>query len=73
MEDGEAAAAAGAPSQSLGLDAIWKSPAPSLWHRKKSLATYIEQVLPKLVEVGATGSFMWCYTALCPPCGITLV
>ena len=25
------------------------------------LAAYIEAVLPKLVEVGATGSFLWCY------------
>jgi endo-1,4-beta-mannosidase len=28
---------------------------------EEDLADYIEAVLPKLVEVGATGSLLWCY------------
>jgi endo-1,4-beta-mannosidase len=30
------------------------------------LATYIEEVLPKLVEVGATGAFVWCFADYVP-------
>ena len=30
------------------------------------LAAYIEAVLPKLVEVGATGSLLWCYADYAP-------
>lgn len=30
------------------------------------LAEYIEQVLPKLVEVGATGAVLWCYADYVP-------
>lgn len=28
---------------------------------EEALADYVEQVLPKLLEVGATGSLLWCY------------
>lgn len=28
---------------------------------EEDLAQYVEQVLPKLLEVGATGSILWCY------------
>jgi endo-1,4-beta-mannosidase len=28
---------------------------------EEDLATYLEAVLPKLVEVGSTGAFLWCY------------
>jgi endo-1,4-beta-mannosidase len=39
-----------------------------------ALASYIEQVLPKLVEVGSTGAFLWCFADYAedlwdrPPC-----
>lgn len=33
---------------------------------EEDLAAYVEQVLPKLVEVGSTGAFMWCYADYAP-------
>jgi endo-1,4-beta-mannosidase len=33
---------------------------------EEELAAYIEQVLPKLVEVGATGAVLWCYADYAP-------
>jgi endo-1,4-beta-mannosidase len=33
---------------------------------EEELATYIEQVLPRLVEVGATGAVLWCYADYAP-------
>jgi endo-1,4-beta-mannosidase len=33
---------------------------------EEDLAAYIEQVLPKLVEVGATGAVLWCYADYAP-------
>ena len=33
---------------------------------EEELAAYIEQVLPRLVEVGATGAVLWCYADYVP-------
>ncbi len=33
---------------------------------EEDLAAYVEAVLPKLVEVGATGSMLWCYADYIP-------
>lgn len=33
---------------------------------EEEFAAYIEQVLPKLVEVGATGAMLWCYADYAP-------
>jgi endo-1,4-beta-mannosidase len=33
---------------------------------EQELADYIQQVLPKLVEVGSTGSFLWCFADYAP-------
>lgn len=33
---------------------------------EEDMAAYIEQVLPKLVEVGATGAMLWCYADYVP-------
>ena len=41
---------------------------------EEDLAAYVEAVLPRLVDVGATGAMMWCYADYCedlwdrPPC-----
>ncbi len=61
MEEwGGCTAPAGAPSQTWAWTQFG-SPRTQFMASEEDLATYIEQVLPKLVEVGATGSFMWCY------------
>ena len=33
---------------------------------EQALADYIAEVLPKLVEVGSTGSFLWCFADYSP-------
>jgi endo-1,4-beta-mannosidase len=33
---------------------------------EEELATYVDQVLPKLVQVGATGAVLWCYADYAP-------
>lgn len=45
---------------------------------EEDLAAYLEQVLPRLVEVGATGAMVWCYADYAPelwtrpPCDETI-
>jgi len=33
---------------------------------EEDLAAYVEQVLPRLVEVGALGAMLWCYADYAP-------
>jgi endo-1,4-beta-mannosidase len=33
---------------------------------EEDLAAYVDQVLPRLVEVGATGAVIWCYADYAP-------
>jgi endo-1,4-beta-mannosidase len=33
---------------------------------EEDLARYIDEVLPRLVDVGATGAFLWCYADYIP-------
>jgi endo-1,4-beta-mannosidase len=61
MEEwGGCTAPPGAPSQIWSWDQ-WGKPRSQFMASEEDLANYIEEVLPKLVEVGATGSFLWCY------------
>lgn len=61
MEEwGGCTAPPGAPSQTWTWNQ-WGKPRSQFMASEEDLADYIEQVLPKLVEVGATGSFFWCY------------
>lgn len=61
MEEwGGCTAAPGEPSQNWNWTAYGK-PREQFMASEEDLAAYVEAVLPKLVEVGATGAFMWCY------------
>lgn len=61
MEEwGGCTAAPGQPSE------VWEwtaygTPRDQFMASEEAMAEYIEAALPKLVEVGATGSFLWCY------------
>jgi endo-1,4-beta-mannosidase len=50
----------GAPSEEWAWTAYGK-PRTQFMASEEELAAYIEAVLPKLVEVGATGSMFWCF------------
>jgi endo-1,4-beta-mannosidase len=39
----------------------WGAPRSQFMASEDDLATYVEAVLPKLLEVGATGSLFWCF------------
>jgi endo-1,4-beta-mannosidase len=61
MEEwGGCTAAPGEVSQVWNWTAYGK-PRDQFMASEEDFAAYIEAVLPKLVEVGATGSFLWCY------------
>lgn len=61
MEEwGGCTAPMGAPSQTWTWQQ-WGKPRSQFMASEEDLATYIEEVLPKLVEVGATGSLFWCF------------
>jgi endo-1,4-beta-mannosidase len=61
MEEwGGCTAPPGAPSQTWSW-VQWGNPRTQFMASEEALADYIAQVLPKLVSVGATGSFLWCY------------
>ena len=50
---------------------VWKwtaygQPREQFMASEEDLAAYLEQVLPKLVEVGATGAMLWCYADYVP-------
>jgi endo-1,4-beta-mannosidase len=50
---------------------VWKwnwygQPRKQFMASEEDLATYIDQVLPKLVEVGATGAVVWCFADYAP-------
>ncbi|HSR32502.1 MAG TPA: glycoside hydrolase family 2 TIM barrel-domain containing protein [Anaerolineae bacterium] len=50
---------------------VWKwtsygKPREQFMASEEELAIYIEQVLPRLVEVGATGAVVWCYADYAP-------
>jgi len=55
----------GEPSQ------VWEwtssgQPRKQFMASEEDLSTYLKEVLPKLVEVGATGAFLWCYADYIP-------
>jgi endo-1,4-beta-mannosidase len=50
----------GKPSEVWEWEAFGK-PRKQFMASEDDLAEYLEGVLPKLVEVGATGAFIWCY------------
>lgn len=61
MEEwGGCTAPMGAPSQTWTWQQ-WGAPRSQFMASEEDLATYIEAVLPRLVEVGATGSLFWCF------------
>ena len=61
MEEwGGCTAAPGVPSEVWEWTAYGK-PRQQFMASEEDLAAYVEQVLPKLLEVGALGSFMWCF------------
>jgi endo-1,4-beta-mannosidase len=50
---------------------VWKwtsygKPRELFMAAEEELAAYVEQVLPRLVEVGATGAVIWCYADYAP-------
>jgi endo-1,4-beta-mannosidase len=74
MEEwGGCTAPPGAPSQTWAW-MQYGAPRKQFMASEDDLAAYIEAVLPKLVEVGATGSFLWCFADYAshlwdrPPC-----
>jgi len=61
MEEwGGCTAPPGAPSQTWTWNQ-WGKPRSQFMASEGDLADYIGQVLPRLVDVGATGSFFWCF------------
>ncbi len=61
MEEwGGCTAPMGAPSQTWTWQQ-WGAPRSQFMASEEALAEYISAVLPKLVEVGATGSLFWCF------------
>jgi endo-1,4-beta-mannosidase len=51
--------------------AVWEwtrfgTPHKQYMASEEDLATYLEAVLPRLVEVGATGALLWCYADYAP-------
>jgi endo-1,4-beta-mannosidase len=61
MEEwGGCTAPPGAPSQTWDWIQFGK-PRSQFMASEEDLAQYVEAVLPRLLDVGATGSFMWCY------------
>jgi endo-1,4-beta-mannosidase len=74
MEEwGGCTAPPGAPSQTWKWTACG-APREQFMASEEDFAAYVEAVLPKLVEVGATGSFLWCFADYAsdlwdkPPC-----
>ncbi len=66
MEEwGGCTAAPGEPSQSWNWS-IYGRPRKQFMASEEDLAAYVEAVLPKLVEVGATGAMLWCYADYSP-------
>jgi endo-1,4-beta-mannosidase len=66
MEEwGGCTVAPGEPSQVWDWIAYGK-PRQQFMASEADLAAYVEAVLPKLVEVGATGSLLWCYADYIP-------
>jgi endo-1,4-beta-mannosidase len=50
----------GAPSQTWAWTA-YGEPRTQFMASEEAMAEYLEACLPRLVEVGATGAFLWCY------------
>jgi endo-1,4-beta-mannosidase len=66
MEEwGGCTVAPGEPSQVWDWIAYGK-PRKQFMASEQDLADYVEAVLPKLVEVGATGAMLWCYADYIP-------
>lgn len=66
MEEwGGCTAAPGEPSQIWNWTA-YGQPRSQFMASEDDLAAYVEAVLPRLVEVGATGAFVWCYADYAP-------
>jgi endo-1,4-beta-mannosidase len=66
MEEwGGCTAAPGEPSQIWDWVAYGK-PRKQFMASETDFAAYVEAVLPKLVEVGATGAMLWCYADYVP-------
>ncbi len=59
-EFGGCTAPPGAPSQEWAWNAYGK-PRTQFMANEEEFADYLSQVLPRLVQVGATGAFLWCY------------
>ena len=64
-EFGGCTAAPGQPSSVWNWTAYGR-PRQQFMAAEEELAIYFEQVLPKLMEVGATGALVWCYADYAP-------
>jgi len=66
MEEwGGCTAPPGEPSQTWHWTAFGK-PRTQFMASEEDLAAYVEAVLPRLVDVGATGAMLWCYADYVP-------
>jgi endo-1,4-beta-mannosidase len=64
-EFGGCTAAPGQPSETWSWTSYGK-PRTQFMASEEELATYISEVLPRLVEVGATGALLWCFADYVP-------
>lgn len=64
-EFGGCTAAPGEPAETWSWVAFGQ-PRTQYMASEEGLAEYLEQVLPKLVEVGATGAVLWCFADYVP-------
>jgi endo-1,4-beta-mannosidase len=75
-EFGGCTAPPGEPSQTWSWTA-YGQPRTQFMAAEEDLAAYIDAVLPRLVDAGATGAFLWCFADYAPqlwdrpPCGDT--